>query len=226
MIETVLFLLGAYLWGGIPSAYLVARYTRGIDIRDFGSGNVGASNLMAHVGMWTGLWLGVFDCVGKGALPVIVANLMDQSLSVQAGMGLAAIAGHNWSPYIRFTGGRGVATFTGVLFGLFMWKVLLTEAFILVFLGRVIFHSTAFWTLVSVLALPLLTYLYGQPADLVYMSGTIPILILLKRLTANWEMPGREYPLLRVLAYRLLWDRDVARREEWTTRRPPSEKKG
>ena len=81
----ILFVIGAYLWGGIPSAYLVARYKAGIDIRQYGSGNVGAANVFSHVGKWTGIIMGTFDCVGKGVLPVLAARyLYDQSLGVQA----------------------------------------------------------------------------------------------------------------------------------------------
>ena len=115
MLEAALLILGAYLWGSVPSTYVAARYLRGIDIREFGSGNVGSANFMAHVGRRTGFLLGTSDCLVKGTLPVVVAKLLDQSLGVQAGVGLAAIAGHNWSPYIRFTGGRGVATAIGVV---------------------------------------------------------------------------------------------------------------
>ena len=226
MATTALIVLAAYLWGAIPSAYLVGRYLKGIDIRDYGSGNIGSANLMEHVGRQTGFWLGVFDCVGKGTIPVVVVKLMDQNLSVQAGAGLAAIAGHNWSPYLRFTGGRGVATAIGVLVGLLMWKEVLTGLFIIGVVGRLVTRDTGLWTFVAVLALPMLAYLYGQPSELIYMSVGIALLLMLKRLTANWKMPEGEYALHRVLAYRLLWDRDVPRREQWTGRRPPPEQKG
>ena len=91
-----LFIIGAYLWGSIPSAYLAARYLRGIDIREYGSGNVGAANIFSNIGKRIGWVLGTFDSMGKGALPVFLAGYaFDQSLAVQVGVGLAAIAGHN-----------------------------------------------------------------------------------------------------------------------------------
>ena len=226
MAQTVLLILGAYLWGAIPSAYLVGRYLKGIDIRDYGSGNVGASNVGEHVGKWPALLLGTFDFVGKGTLPVLLAKQMDPSLAVQAGAGLAAIAGHNWSPYIRFTGGRGVATAGGVLLGLFMWQELLTEVVLFWFIGRAIFRETGFWALISMLVLPLLAYLYGRPEELIYMSFGIAVLLVVKRLTANWEAPVGDFGPRRVLTYRLLWDRDVPRKEQWTARRPASVQDG
>ena len=91
MVQTALIILAAYLWGAIPSAYLVGRYLKGIDIRDYGSGNVGAANIGEHVGKWTALLLGTFDSIGKGTLPILLAKLTDQSLAVQAGVGLVTI---------------------------------------------------------------------------------------------------------------------------------------
>ena len=226
MLTSALLVLAAYLWGAVPSAYLVGRYLKGIDIRRYGSGNVGASNVMALVGNWTGLWLGTFDCLAKGTLPLVVAKLMDQSLAVQAVVGLAAIAGHNWSPYIGFTGGRGVATGIGVLIGLLMWREVLIGLLIIWIMGRLVSRDSGFWTLVAALAIPVLAHLFSEPTELVYASGAMALLMLIKRLTANWEAPRGEHSLSRVLAYRLLWDRDVPRKERWTDRRPPAKRKG
>jgi glycerol-3-phosphate acyltransferase PlsY len=226
MQSEVLIIVASYLWGAIPSAYLVGRYVKGIDIRRYGSGNMGAANLVANVGKWTGLSLGTFDCLGKGTLPVVTAGLMDQSLGVQAGAGLAAIAGHNWSPYMRLTGGRGVATTVGVVLGLLMWKEFLAGAVAVGVIGRLVTRDTALLTVIAALALPALAFIFGQPAELVYMSMGIALLLMLKRLTANWESPRGEYGIASVLAFRLLWDRDVPRKQEWTTRHPRSEGKG
>ena len=221
--SSVLIIVAAYLWGAIPSAYLVGRLVKGIDIREYGSGNVGASNLSDQLGsFWTGVSLGVFDSVVKGTLVVLAAKLMDQGLAVQAGGGLVAIAGHNWSPYLRFTGGRGVATLIGVMLGFFMWEEMLVGTLLIGILGRLVFRDTGLWTLVSLLVLPVLAYLL-EPLQVAYMSAGATALIVLKRLTANWEAPRSEHALPRVLVSRLLWDRDVPRKEQWTGRRPPSE---
>ena len=210
----------SYLWGAIPSAYLVARYVKGIDIRDYGSGNVGAANLSEQMGRWVGTGLGSFDTLVKGTLPIVIVKLMDQGLAVQTGAGIAAIAGHCWSPYIGFTGGRGVATSVGVLVGFRMWQELVLEAVILGLAPRLVSRDTGLWTLLSMLALPMLAYAFRRPAELIYMSGAIALVLMVKRLTANWERPGGEHGLARVLLYRLVWDRDVPRKEEWTSRRP------
>ena len=223
---SVALIVASYLWGAVPSAYLVGRYLKGIDLREYGSGNVGASNLSEQTSWWTGLSLGIFDTVGKGTVVVIAARLMDQSLAVQAGAGAAAIAGHNWSPYIGFTGGRGVATAVGVLLGLVMWREILVGVVVVGIVGRFVFRETAFLTLITFLALPLMAYLLGQQAELVFMSLAITLLIVLKRLTGNWEARRGEFGLLRVLAFRLLWDRDVPRKAGWTDRHPPEGQRG
>ena len=78
-----LLIVGSYFWASIPSAYLVSKYIKGIDIRDYGSGNMGATNVMAHVGRFSGFFLGVFDCLGKGVLPVSIVSVMNQSDAVK-----------------------------------------------------------------------------------------------------------------------------------------------
>ena len=226
MLEGILFIAGAYLWGAIPTAYLVSRYRKGIDIRRYGSGNVGAANVMTHVGMREGWLLGTFDCLAKGTLPVAMANLLDQSYAVQAGTGLAVIAGHNWSLYIRFTGGRGVATAVGVVLGAFMWPEFLILTAVLGGFGQLIFRETGMWTFISMLLLPVLAFVFDRPPEIMYMTLGIDGLLILKRLTANWQPLSSEYPLIVVMGCRILWDRDVPRKIHWTGRRPPSEEEG
>ena len=225
MVQSALIILGGYLWGAIPSAYLVGRYLKGIDIRDYGSGNVGAANVGEHVGRWTALWLGIFDSVGKGTLPILLANLTDQSLAVQAGVGLAAIAGHNWSAYIGFTGGRGVATAIGMVMGLLMWRELLVGTLLIGVMGRLVWRETALWTFITLLVLPALAY-FWEPRELAFGIAAMSLMLIVKRLTANWELPEGARNLPRLLTHRLLWDRDVSPSEQWTTRRPASEEKG
>ncbi|MDA0769823.1 MAG: hypothetical protein BZY79_01850 [SAR202 cluster bacterium Casp-Chloro-G4] len=214
------FILAAYLWGGIPTSFLVARYRFGIDIRNYGSGNVGASNALSQMGSVTGILIGTFDCVGKGILPVLAARLLDQSLAVQVGVGLAAVAGHNWSPFLKFTGGRGVATAIGLLLVFWLWPDWLILGIVLGGLGRLIFKDTGFWTFVSLIALPVMAYLFQRPTEIMVMSILIAVLLFAKRLTANWEPPDRRQGRYLVYLYRVLWDRDVARKDQWTQRLP------
>ena len=221
----IVLVAAAYLLGSIPSAFLLARYLRGIDIREYGSGNVGASNVMAHLGLRTGIALGVFDTLFKGTMPVVVANLLGQSLLVQAAVAIASIAGHNWSAYLKLTGGRGISIGIGVLLGMGLWIELAAGLFLIGFMGRVVMKDTGIWSLVSFLALPVSAILLGRPPEVVYMLGGMALMLVLKRLVGNWEWPSTgRYGPARVLLHRFLWDRDVPKQEAWTGRMPDPER--
>ncbi len=220
MVEATLIISGAYVVGAIPSAFLLMRYLKGVDIRSYGSGNAGATNVMVHAGWWTGLALGTFDSLVKGALPVVVARIFDQSLGVQAAAGLVAVAGHNWSPALRFTGGRGVATAIGVVLGFSLWWEFLILTVVMGLLGRLMYKDTGFWTLVAMVALPVLTLIFDRPLEIVLTGVCIAAMLMAKRLIANWEAPSSTHSIPLVLVYRLLWDRDVPRKSRWTTLEP------
>lgn len=120
MIKAV-FILLTYLTGGVPFGFLVGKL-KGIDIRQQGSRNVGATNVFRVVGKRAGTTVYVLDAF-KGFLPVLTAKLIwpGQEHSLQwfhIGVGLAAILGHIFTPYLRFKGGKGVATASGVIVAL------------------------------------------------------------------------------------------------------------
>ncbi len=108
--------LGGYVIGGIPFGLIVARALKGIDIREHGSGNIGATNVMRVVGRGAGIGVFLLD-VFKGFLPAFIAMRFGGSILGILG-GLGALAGHILPPWLRFRGGRGVATGLGVFLGL------------------------------------------------------------------------------------------------------------
>ena len=220
MFEPTLLILGAYLVGAIPSAYIIARFLKGIDIRSYGSGNAGATNVMVHVGAVTGFTLGTFDCLIKGTLPVVIGRLLDVPLNVQVTAGLVAVVAHNWSPFMRFTGGRGVATAIGLVVGFFLWQEMLILIVVMLIIGRLIYDDTGLWTFVAMITLPVLTLVFDRPIEIVTMSVSIAIVLIAKRLTANWERPSRDFPIADVLSRRLLWDRDLPSKTPWIQRGP------
>ena len=209
---------GAYLWGGIPTSYLVARFQHGIDIRKVGSGNVGSSNLMKTSGWKVGSLIGAFDSLGKGMAPILLAKLAGLDLWTQMAMGAALVAGHNWTPYLRLTGGRGVATTIGVVLGLFMWKEFLILAVVMGGVGRLLVDDMSLLTLIAMILLPVLAVLFGQPPEVVYTCIAMSTLLLLKRLTGNFERPVGPHPLHVAMACRVLWDRDIPDRRTWMDR--------
>jgi acyl phosphate:glycerol-3-phosphate acyltransferase len=111
VIETV-FVAGAFWIGSIPFGVLLAG-RRGVNIRERGSGNIGATNVARVLGVRAGLFVLVLDST-KGAVPTWLALAHAPSRWVVAATGLAAILGHCFSPWLKFRGGKGVATALGV----------------------------------------------------------------------------------------------------------------
>lgn len=110
---TLLAALLSYLLGSVPAAAWVAR-SRGVDIRRVGSGNSGATNVLRSLGKGPAAFVLVFDAV-KGALAVGLARLLGLG-PLEAGLcGVAAVVGHNFSPFLGWRGGKGVATSFGTL---------------------------------------------------------------------------------------------------------------
>lgn len=109
--------LAAYLAGSIPTSFLVARVVAGKDLREFGSRNLGATNLYRLLGWKGAVPAGLFD-VAKGAVPVLLAVKYTTPVWFALVVGAAAVVGHVFSPFVRFKGGKGVATAAGVFLGL------------------------------------------------------------------------------------------------------------
>lgn len=103
-----------YLLGSIPFAYIIARLKKGIDIRQKGSGNIGALAAWREVGPAFGI-IALASDVGKGVLAVYVARWLGLDLIWICAAGFAAVVGHNWPVFLNFRGGKGAATIMGVL---------------------------------------------------------------------------------------------------------------
>ena len=117
ILRTLICLAGAYLLGSIPTAYLAGRVLRGIDIRQHGSRNVGATNAFRVLGPWVGITVLLIDIL-KGYLAVWLAGTMQLPGWVVVVVGMTAILGHNWTVFLAFRGGKGVATSSGVFLAL------------------------------------------------------------------------------------------------------------
>ena len=111
----------AYLLGSIPVGLIVGKFWRGIDIRQFGSGNIGASNILRTLGPAAAIVVFIGDTL-KGTLAVLLCKALGLPDVLVVAGGLLAVVGHNWSVFLSFSGGRGVATALGILIGL-DWRV-------------------------------------------------------------------------------------------------------
>jgi acyl phosphate:glycerol-3-phosphate acyltransferase len=117
-VSSVLWLAAAYLVGAIPTSYFAGKLGRGIDLRQHGSGSLGATNTYRVLGWKYAIPVGLLD-VAKGAAPVVSVERWSHGVGwLPVAVGAAAVAGHVFSPYVRFKGGKGVATAAGVFLAL------------------------------------------------------------------------------------------------------------
>ena len=182
VILTALLLLAiGYLLGAIPSGYLAGRWLKGIDLRDCGSGSTGATNVLRNVGKGPALVVFLID-VGKGALAVLLAKSVGLSDWLQVLAGLAALAGHIWPVWLRFKGGKAVATGLGLFLGL-AWPVGLAcfGVFMAVFsLSRIVSLASV----VAAISLPLLMAA-GSGSNANLMVAVVAMVLVLWRHRSN-----------------------------------------
>ena len=161
--QTIGAAVGCYLVGSLPFSYLVARLKR-VDIREHGSGNVGATNVTRVVGVGYGA-LALIGDVGKGVL----AAWLTSFLSVPLWLSGLAVVGHNWSLFLKFTGGKGVATTMGLLV-VFSWPTLLVALLVWV-VTVALTRYVAIGSMAALLTAPVVLYFFEAPS-------------------VNWELVG------------------------------------
>ena len=170
-------ILAAYLIGSIPFALLMARRWSAADLRLVGSGNLGAANVMRTSGVTAGVLVALLD-MAKGAASVWLADRFTTNAVAPAAAGVAAIVGHIYPVWLRFRGGKGVATACGVFSLLTPMAV---PPALAIFLGTV--WLTKYISLGSVLAslaLSPLAYATGSPSAAVAAAGAAAALIIFR----------------------------------------------
>ena len=176
MIKTALLLLAiGYVLGAIPCGYLAGRWLKGIDLRDFGSGSTGATNVLRNVGKGPALLVFLLD-VGKGALAVLLAKSAGLNDWVQVLVGLAALAGHIWPIWLGWKGGKAVATGLGMFLGL-AWPVGLA-CFGLFMAVISIFRIVSLSSVVAAISLPVLMVLSGGSSAYVMVAFVASLMVL------------------------------------------------
>ena len=172
-------LIGGYMVGSIPFGYLVAR-ARGIDILQFGSGNIGATNVYRALGKWLGLLVFLLD-VSKGMVPAAIAYSVTSSQGAAFSVGMAAVVGHCLSPFLKFKGGKGVATSAGALLALTPVATLIGVA-----IWIIVFWLTRYVSLASITAaivLPIVILVVSSRDQnkgklLVYASACVAVVVI------------------------------------------------
>ena len=182
-----LVLLLGYLLGSLPSGYLAGRWYKGIDLRTYGSGSTGATNVLRNVGKGPALVVFLVD-VAKGSAAVLLANAMTQNNPlndwIQVLAGLAALAGHIWPVWLGFKGGKAVATGFGMFLGL-AWPVGLAcfGVFMAVFsVSRIVSLASV----IAALSLPLLM-VAGSDSTANVVVALVALLLVLWRHRSNLQ---------------------------------------
>jgi len=180
-------IVASYLIGSIPTAYLFVRAIKGEDIRKFGSGNVGATNALRILGKEIGILVLLIDML-KGFIPVVFLSTMIMPLTgpvisedtLSLLLGVAAISGHIWTVFLKFKGGKGVATMLGVLFGLALKVSGLGIIFLVIILTwLLVFIITRIVSLASIVAVAIFPVYIGLiKHDLIFLVVSIFIAAL------------------------------------------------
>lgn len=183
----VLVVIIAYLIGSIPFGYLIVRAKEGGDVRETGSGGTGATNVTRRAGRSAGVLTLILDAA-KGALAIVVAQSLSNNDWSLAAAAIAVIVGHIFPVWLRFKGGKGVATGVGVFLVLAPFAVLIAGV---VFLAVVLL--TKYVSLGSILAaatIPLLVWLQAEPGSLLTAAVVGALLIIFAHranLTRLWN---------------------------------------
>ena len=175
MALTVLGLLAAYLIGSIPIGFLVARAAGATDIRRAGSGTIGATNVLRTLGTGPAVLTLVGDIM-KGYLAVRAARSIAPEVWAAAAGTVAAIAGNCWPVFLRFRGGKGVATGLGAFLALVPWAV--GPAAVLWIAVTAVSRYVSMASLVACLSLPVAALLLGYPRHSVIAAAVAALIIV------------------------------------------------
>jgi len=172
-----LVVFAAYLIGSIPFAFLLARRWSAADLRQVGSGNLGAANVMRASGVTAGVLVAILD-ITKGACSVMLAERLSGNAAAPAAAGLAAIVGHIYPIWLRFRGGKGVATACGVFSVLTPLAIPPALAIFLIAVALTKYISLG--SLLATMALPPLAYAMGSPAPAVIAAFAAAAIIVFR----------------------------------------------
>ncbi len=171
MFGFIILVIVSYLVGSIPFGYLLGRL-KGVDLRRHGSGNIGTTNAFRVLGKQLGTV--VFFCdTSKGFFPALIGAHHSPAWGVAAG--LAAMAGHNWSVFLGFRGGRGVATGAGVALAL-LTKVIIISLVIWALVVSITGY-VSLGSIIATLSVPVLALIFGVP--LIFYIFVLPAVIMI-----------------------------------------------
>ncbi len=173
--KIILAILLAYLLGSVPTAFIFGKLFRGIDIREHGSGNVGATNIARTLGKGYGIIVLLLDFL-KGFLAVTVLPMMIFKSAqtpeiIYILLGSSAIAGHIWTIFLKFKGGKGVATTAGVMVGL--GPVILLSCFIIWVIIFAIWRYVSLASIIAAIFLPVFAVITGRDISFIIFCAIL-----------------------------------------------------
>ena len=186
MVNGIIAVVLGYLLGSIPSAYIATRLAVGKDLRQLGGGNVGGLNVYREVGLVPAAVAGIAD-VGKGAAAVAIAYwglaLTDLTQPWALAAGLAAVVGHNWMVFLKFSGGKGMGPTIGALFvllPLYGYSLGLAFFFGVVLIPFIITRNVALSMFVGLLSLPFIAWLGMESTPFLIFTIVLGLIIAVK----------------------------------------------
>ncbi|WP_425061096.1 Glycerol-3-phosphate acyltransferase [Sporomusa carbonis] len=181
--EYLLVIIASYLIGSIPNGLIIGKNLYNVDLRQFGSKNIGATNAYRVLGPWPAFWVFLTDAA-KGVAGVLLGHYLGGTALAALAGGIGAIAGHNWSVFLRFRGGRGVATGLGVI------AMIAPKVTLIVFtVWAIIVYLTRYVSLASIVAaafVPVSMWLLGAQQEFFYF-GMLAALFVIVRHRPNIE---------------------------------------
>jgi len=194
LLASIIAVAASYLLGSVSFSILIARWVKGIDIRQHGSGNAGATNTLRVLGKGPAAAVFLLD-VAKGIAAVLIGQwLGDGEIWVPILCGAAAITGHNWPIWFRFKGGKGIATTIGVMATLAFWPALL--AGIIAIAAIAITRYVSLGSLIFAALLPVFILVLSMPYELFWVSLLICVYAFIRHRTNIVKLVrGQEHKL-------------------------------
>jgi len=192
----ILYVLIAYLTGSIPVGIMLAKL-RGADPRKIGSGNIGATNVMRAAGKAIGILTLAGDIL-KGFIPTTIALYCGQPVAIVALIGFAAFIGHLFPIFLKFKGGKGVATAVGVYLTVSPFAILINVVFFIFVLFK--WRYVSLGSLIGTALMPLTLIVLGKSNEYIYLSLVIGLLIFIKhKKNISRLMDGKENKIDKLL---------------------------
>jgi len=189
----ILFLVASYLLGSLPSGYVFFWISEKKDIRNFGSGSTGATNLFRLKG-WKLALPALFIDVLKGVLPAYLAIRVLSDIQLAALSALLAVIGHCFPVYLKFRGGKGVATMMGAFAVLAFKPFLISLTIWLLIIG--ISRYVSLGSLLAAFSYPFLTLIFHNEKEIIYVSIALFLIVAIRHLgNINSLIKGKERKL-------------------------------